>query len=360
MSETVPSRPAPAAPAAVASSAAGPATNRLHLTKKEYEGAASTLCRGCGHDAITASIIQACYDANINPQQVVKLSGIGCSAKTTNYFMNQAFGFNGIHGRMAAMATGTGMANRTLLQIGVSGDGDTGSIGLGNFAHMVRRRLRICYIIEDNGVYGLTKGQFSATADRGSKQKKGASNPFEAIDLAELAITMGATFVGRSFSGDRKQLAPLIEAALSHKGTAVLDVLSPCVTFNDHEGSTKSLKAIRENRDALNELVFMPEDGDIQVEQQPGVDLRVPMHGGLVTLHKLKDHDPRDRMAALQHLAAGRSHGKFVTGLLYVKEDEEDLAEIENLTDTPLSYLTEQQLRPSREALEAINASLMQ
>jgi 2-oxoglutarate ferredoxin oxidoreductase subunit beta len=334
--------------------------NRVHLIKKDYEGANSTLCRGCGHDAITASIITAAYEASLDPKRVIKLSGIGCSAKTTNYFMNQSFGFNGIHGRMAAMATGVGMANHTLIPIGVSGDGDTASIGLGNFAHMIRRNLRITYIIENNGVYGLTKGQFSATADRGTRQKRGAANPWEAIDIAALAILMGATFVARSFSGDRKQLAPLIEAALNHKGTAVLDVLSPCVTFNDHEGSTKSLKNIRANRDVLHDIDFIPDFDQVEADYEEGTEIRVRMHeAGMITLHKIKDHDPRDRAAATQLVEQARAAGKFATGLIYIDEDAPDFAEVERLPEVPLAFLGEDELRPSREALESINASLM-
>jgi 2-oxoglutarate/2-oxoacid ferredoxin oxidoreductase subunit beta len=334
--------------------------NRVHLIKKDYEGSNSTLCRGCGHDAITASIITAAYEASLDPKRVIKLSGIGCSAKTTNYFMNQSFGFNGIHGRMAAMATGVGAANHMLIPIGVSGDGDTASIGLGNFSHMVRRNLRICYIIEDNGVYGLTKGQFSATADRGSRLKKGGSNPWEAIDIAELAIMMGATFVARSFSGDRKQLAPLIEAALNHNGTAVLDVLSPCVTFNDHEGSTKSLKNIRANRDVLHDIDFIPDFDQVEADYAEGTEIRVRMHeAGMITLHKIKDHDPRNRLAALELLESTRSANKFATGLIYINEDVPDFAEVEQLPEVPLAFLGDAELRPSRQALEAINASLM-
>ena len=336
------------------------AVNRVHLIKKDYEGSVSTLCRGCGHDAITASIITAAYEASLDPKRVIKLSGIGCSAKTTNYFMNQSFGFNGIHGRMAAMATGTGLANHTLIPIGVSGDGDTASIGLGNFAHMVRRNLRITYIVEDNGVYGLTKGQFSATADRGSRQKRGAANPWEAIDIAQLALMMGATFVARSFSGDRKQLAPLIEAALNHNGTAVLDVLSPCVTFNDHEGSTKSLKNIRANRDVLHEIDFIPDFDQVVADYPEGTEIRVRMHeAGLITLHKIKDHDPRDKMAALHLLEQSRVDNKFATGLIYINEDAPSFAELEQLPEVPLAFLGEEELRPSRAALDAINASLM-
>jgi len=343
-----------------APAAAAPAVNRLQLTKKDYEGAVSTLCRGCGHDAITASIIQACYDNDVDPRNVIKLSGIGCSAKTTNYFMNSAFGFNGIHGRMGAMATGAGLANATLQPIGVSGDGDTGSIGLGNFAHMVRRRLKVCYIVENNGVYGLTKGQFSATADLGTKLKKGGANPFEAIDIPQFALMMGATFVARSFSGDRKQLAPLLQAALKHKGTAVIDVLSPCVTFNDHEGSTKSLKSIRENRDPLNEMDFIPPYEQVEIDHKEGTDMRVSMNeGGWITLHKLKDHDPTDKLSATNLLEIAKHQNKFLTGLIYINEQEPDLAEIEQLTAKPLAYLTEKELRPSAKDLEDINAGLM-
>ncbi len=339
---------------------AEPEVNRVNLTKKDYVGAPSTMCKGCGHDAITASIIQACYEAGIDPKKVIKLSGIGCSSKTTNYFMNQSFGFNCIHGRMAALATGSGLANHSLLPVGVSGDGDTASIGLGNFIHMMRRNLRITYIVENNGVYGLTKGQFSATADQGSKAKKGWENPWEAIDLASLAILMGATYVARSFSGDRKQLAPLIEAAMSHNGTAILDVLSPCVTFNDHEGSTKSLKHIREHRDALNEVGFIPDFQPIEADYEEGSDFRVRMHnGGIINLHKLKDHDPTDRMQAMALLEKARDEGKFLTGLIYIDEDKPSFAEQENLTEEPLSMLSEDKLRPSKEALDEINASLM-
>ena len=337
-----------------------PPENRLHLVKKDYEGVESTLCRGCGHDAITASIITAGFEANIDPRRVIKLSGIGCSAKTTNYFMSQSFGFNGIHGRMAAMATGVGLANHHLIPIGVSGDGDTISIGLGNFSHMIRRNLRICYIVENNGVYGLTKGQFSATADRGTRLRKGGPNPWEAVDIPSLAIQMGATFVARSFSGDRKQLAPLIEAALNHKGTAVLDVLSPCVTFNDHEGSTKSLKNIRANREALHDVDFIVDFKPVEADYKEGSEIRVRMHdAGMITLHKLKDHDPHHRRRALELLEEAREGGKFLTGLIYVDEEAPNLAEIQNLPDKPLSFMQEAELRPSREDLKKLNQSLM-
>jgi 2-oxoglutarate ferredoxin oxidoreductase subunit beta len=342
-----------------ATQAAQPERNRINLTKKDYEGPPSTLCRGCGHDAITASIMAACYEANIDPTKVVKMSGIGCSAKTPTYFMSQAFGFNGLHGRMAAMATGVGMANRNMLIIGPTGDGDTASIGLGHFAHMMRRHLRMTYIVENNGVYGLTKGQFSATADIGSKLKKGPANVFTAVDIPSLAIMMGATFVGRSFSGDRKQLTPLIKAAMNHKGTAILDVLSPCVTFNDHDGSTKSLKYIRSHRDPVNEIDFIEEAVPNTEHHKEGTDIEIEMHGGTITLHKIKDHDPMDRMAALQRLEAAQREHKFLTGLLYINEDVQDLAEIENLCETPLAYLDLKDIRPPKDALEKINAGLM-
>ncbi len=334
--------------------------NRVNLTRKDYVGATSTMCKGCGHDAITASIITACYEGSIDPKRLVKLSGIGCSSKTTNYFMNQSFGINGIHGRMAPIAAGVGLANHTLIPMGVSGDGDTASIGLGNFAHMVRRNLRITYLIENNGVYGLTKGQFSATADQGSKAKRGRENPWEAIDLASLALMMGATFVARSFSGDRKQLTPLIEAAMNHHGTAVLDVLSPCVTFNDHEGSTKSLKNIRENRDPLNEVGFIPEFQQIEADYKAGSDIRVRMHGGgVVTLHKLKEHDPTDRWRSMALLQKAHAEGKFLTGLIYIDENKPNFAERENLPEIPLSFTPLDQLRPSAKELEELNTSLM-
>jgi len=337
-----------------------PEVNFLNLTRADYEGAPSTLCKGCGHDAITASIITACHEASVDPRRVIKMSGIGCSSKTTNYFMNSSFGFNGIHGRMAAMATGANLANHTLIPIGVSGDGDTASIGLGNFIHMVRRNLRIVYMVENNGVYGLTKGQFSATADHGSQAKRGAINPWEAIDLPALAIEMGATFVARSFSGDRKQLAPLIEAALNHHGTAVLDILSPCVSFNDHEGSTKSLKNIRNSRDPLNEVDFIPDFNPIHTEYEEGTDIQVRLHdGGTIKLHKLKDHDPTDRLQALTLLETARTRGAFVTGLLYINEDQPSLTEVEGLGKTPLSQLTESELRPTMEDLETLNKELM-
>ena len=340
-----------------------PPRNRLALTRQDYDGAPSTMCRGCGHDAITASIISACYESGVDPRAVIKLSGIGCSSKTTNYFMGQSFGFNATHGRMAALATGVALANHQMRLIGVSGDGDTASIGLGHFIFMLRRNLPITYIVENNGVYGLTKGQFSATADQGSQAKKGWVNPWPAIDLASLAISMGATYVARSFSGDRKQLSPLIQGALAHRGCAVLDVLSPCVTFNNHEGSTKSLKHLREAKENLHELDFIPAFEPIEVDYHPGEDHNVRLHdGSTIRLHKLAEgsYDPGDRDGAMRLLERSLHEGRFVTGLLYVDTETPDFVTQEGISEQPLASLTEEQLRPSAAALDAINRELMQ
>ena len=336
-------------------------TNRINLTEKDYQGAESTMCRGCGHDAITASLIRAFFESGIDPRKVVKLSGIGCSSKTPAYFLSQSFGFNALHGRMSAVATGSNLANYSLIPIGVSGDGDTSAIGLGNFCHMMRRNVNITYIIENNGVYGLTKGQFSATADKGSRMKGGKINEMPAIDLAELAITLGATYVARSFSGDRKQLAPLIQGALAHKGSAILDVLSPCVTFNNHEGSTKSLKYIKENLDPLHDLDFIPYFENIEVDYKKGTDQQVTLHdGSRITLHKLRsDYDPSNKTRALEAIHAAVAEGKFLTGLIYYDPDRPDLAEQMNLCETPLAELGQDVLQPPPELLDQINAELM-
>lgn len=340
---------------------AGEKTNRINLSEKDYQGADSTMCRGCGHDAITASIIRAFFDSSIDPQKVIKLSGIGCSSKTPAYFLSQSFGFNAVHGRMSAVATGANLANHALIPIGVSGDGDTSAIGLGNFCHMMRRNVNITYIIENNGVYGLTKGQFSATADKGSAMKGGKLNDLPAIDLAELAITIGATYVARSFSGDRKQLAPLIQGALAHKGSAILDVLSPCVTFNNHEGSTKSLKYIKQHLDPLHDLDFLPYFENIEIDYKEGTDQQVTLHdGSRITLHKLRsDYDPSNKTQALAAIPAAIAEGKFLTGLIYHDSDRLDLAAEMNLCETPLAELGQDVLQPSPELLEEINADLM-
>lgn len=335
--------------------------NRLKLSEKDYEGAASTMCRGCGHDAISASVMRAYFESSIDPRKVVKLSGIGCSSKTPAYFLSQSFGFNAVHGRMSAVATGVNLANHSLMPIGVSGDGDTAAIGLGNFCHMMRRNVNITYIIENNGVYGLTKGQFSATADVGSVMKGGKINDIPAIDIAELAITLGATYVARSFSGDRKQLAPLIQGSFSHRGSAILDVISPCVTFNNHEGSTKSLKYVKGHLDPIHDIDFIPPYENIEVDYDEGTDHEVELHdGSRIILHKLgKSYDPTSKSQAISAIHASIAEGKFLTGLIYYNPERKEFAEELNLCDTPLSELTEQDLQPSLEQLEQINADFM-
>ena len=337
----------------------GDKINKIQLSEQDYQGAPSSMCQGCGHDAISASIRKAFYESSIDPRTVVKLSGIGCSSKTPAYFMGQSFGINSVHGRMAAIATGAHAANHLLTPIGVSGDGDTSAIGLGNFCHMVRRNINITYIIENNGVYGLTKGQFSATADIGTALKKGHINENAPIDLCQLAISMGATFVARSFSGDRKQLAPLIQAAVAHKGTAILDVLSPCVTFNNHEGSTKSLKSIRANLDPVHDLDFAPPAEDIAVDYQPGTDAEVTLHdGSRIILTKLKEnYDPTKRMSALVALDKAVQEDKFLTGLIYLDQKSPTFAQQMLLGDTALAYLTEDELKPNPSSLDSINQS---
>jgi 2-oxoglutarate ferredoxin oxidoreductase subunit beta len=335
-----------------------PETNRLGLTKTDYLGAKSTLCTGCGHDSITNHIITAFYQSSIDPYDVTKLSGIGCSSKTPAYFLQKSHGFNSIHGRMAPLATGVSMANRHQILIGVSGDGDTASIGLGSFMHMVRRNLRMIYIVENNGVYGLTKGQFSATADFGSKAKNGAVNPYAAIDLCALALEMGCSFVARSFSGDAKQLVPLINSAIRHKGTAFIDVISPCITYANHEGSTKSFDAIRINNKAMHELGFIQPQQEIKVDYPEGSSQTVELHdGSKLILRKLasQDHDIHSRDMAVRRLMETRAQGEFLTGLFYWDRNSKSLAEQMNLSDTPLYQLAEKS-RPSINVLDEILA----
>ena len=340
---------------------AGEKVNRINLTEKDYQGAPSTMCRGCGHDAISASVTRAFYESSIDPRKVVKLSGIGCSSKTPAYFLNQSFGFNAIHGRMSAVATGVNLANHTLIPIGVSGDGDTAAIGLGNFCHMMRRNVNIAYIVENNGVYGLTKGQFSATADKGSVMKGGKINDIPAIDIAELAITMGATYVARSFSGDRKQLAPILQGALAHRGAAILDVISPCVTFNNHEGSTKSLKYVKDHLDPIHDVDFIPHYENIKVDYEEGTDQEVELHDGShIILHKLgKDYDPSNKMQALAAIHGAVAEGKFLTGLIYYDPTRAEFVVEQNLCDTPLADLSQDLLQPPATLLDNINAELM-
>jgi 2-oxoglutarate/2-oxoacid ferredoxin oxidoreductase subunit beta len=335
-------------------------TNNIGLEKTHYKGADSTLCAGCGHDAISAQIVNAFYDLSVNPTQVIKLSGIGCSSKTPAYWLNRAHGFNTVHGRMPSVATGAMLANRELIAIGASGDGDTGSIGLGQFKHMVRRNVPMVYIIEDNGVYGLTKGQFSATADEGQKLKYAGLNELPPLDLCMEAIIAGCGYVARSFSGDPKQVAALLKGALAHNGTAVIDIISPCVTFNNHEESTKGYDWGKNHREILQDVIYVMPQEQITVEYPEGEAIPVKMHdGSTIILRKLdKGHDPRDKYAALQKLEEAHSKQEFITGLLYVNESRETLPDLMNLPKTPLTHLGDDQLRPNRDALAKVMADL--
>src|SRR5512141_1240793 len=317
--------------------------NELGLTRRDYEGAISTLCAGCGHDSISAAIIQACWELAIQPHRVAKLSGIGCSSKTPTYFLGQSHGFNSVHGRMPSVLTGANLANRDVIYLGISGDGDSASIGIGQFAHVMRRGVNMTYIVENNGVYGLTKGQFSATADRGSKAKRGAINTDEGIDLVLLALQMGATYVARSFSGDKRQLVPLIKGALSHGGAAFIDVISPCVTFNNHEGSTKSYDYTREHNEAVNSLDVITFHKEITAEYEPGTVQEVRQHdGSLLRLRKLHaDYDASDRIAAMNYVQSRYAEGEIATGLLFVESEPKDLHAHLNTVATPLNQLGE-------------------
>ncbi len=348
---TAPETPAPAKV---------PAVNRLGLAQAVYKGSPSTLCTGCGHDSITNQIIKAMFELDVEPHHVAKLSGIGCSSKTTAYFLGQSHGFNSVHGRMAAVATGVNLANSNLMAIGVSGDGDTASIGLGQFLHMVRRNVQICYIIENNGVYGLTKGQFSATADKGSLQKKGDSNEMFPIDCCALAIEMGCEFVARSFSGDYKQLCTLLKAGLSHRGTAMIDVVSPCITFNNHEGSTKSYKFAKDHEEALHEIGFVSSHEPITAEYEEGTTTKIELPDGAhIILKKLhRDYDPSDKANALELLAKARDERLFLTGLLYMGKGQAPMVEQKNLVDEPLATLPQSRVRPSPEVLAQVMESL--
>ncbi len=334
--------------------------NALGLTHRDYEGSVSTLCAGCGHDSISAAIIQACFELNLPPHRVAKLSGIGCSSKTPTYFLGSAHGFNSVHGRMPSVLTGAYLANSDLIYLGVSGDGDTASIGLGQFAHALRRGVNMVYIVENNGVYGLTKGQFSATADRGSKSKRGVINTDNSIDLAMLALQLGATFVARGFSGDKTQLVPLIKAAIEHRGAAFIDCISPCVAFNNHPGSTRSFDYVREHNEAVNRLDFMSGRAPIEVEYEPGTVELVEQHdGSTLMLRKLAaDYNPHDRLEAMNYVQKHSAAGEIVTGLLFLANEANDLHEHHNITGTPLNALNEAKLCPGSAALAKINASL--
>ena len=333
-----------------------PNTNRIGLARDLYKGAPTTLCAGCGHNSITNHLIKALYEFGAEPQRLVKMSGIGCSSKTPAYFVDRAHGFNGVHGRMPSAATGAGLANRSLLVLGISGDGDTASIGLGQYCHLVRRNLDCTYIIEDNGCYGLTKGQFSATADLGAVLKKGQVNEFETIDVCGLAIELGATFVARSFSGDGKQLVPLLKAAFAHRGTAVLDIISPCVTFNDHVGSTKSYAYVKEHDFLLHTPDFVQTSAEAVVDYEPGTVQDIELENGShILLRKLDvDYDATDRSRALGTVHEYREKGELVTGLLFINPQATDLATREQLPATPLVELGEAELRPSPEAWDQL------
>ena len=335
---------------------AGQPVNRIGLTRGDYDGSKTTLCPGCGHNAITGGIIQAAFEAGLEPHEVAKLSGIGCSSKTPAYFLSQSHGFNAVHGRMPSIATGVAVANRGLTLIGVSGDGDTASIGMGQFVHLVRRNVPVVYIVENNGVYGLTKGQFSATADIGSTRKTGEANRLMPIDLCAVAIELGCGFVARSFSGDQKQLRPLLKAAFSHPGTAIIDVISPCVTFADHEGSSKSYAAVKEHDAPLHDIEYVPYFEDITVDYEPGTTRDVEMpDGSHVMLKKLEaDYDPTNARAAIDALHDARQEGRFVTGLIYVNPRATPFTEELGLVEEPLASLPQDTLRPPKAALDEI------
>jgi 2-oxoglutarate ferredoxin oxidoreductase subunit beta len=335
-------------------------TNKVGYTRRDYEGRISTLCAGCGHDSISAAIIQACWELDIEPHRVAKLSGIGCSSKTPDYFLGASHGFNTVHGRMPSVLTGANLANRDLLYLGVSGDGDSASIGLGQFANAMRRGVRMAYIVENNGVYGLTKGQFSATADRGSRSKKGVINSDSPVDLVGIALQLGATYVARSFSGDKAQLVPLIKGAMAHGGAAFIDVISPCVTFNNHSGSTKSYDYVRQHNEAVSRIDFITPGKEITTEYGPGEVVDVAQHdGSLLRLRKLHaDYDPTDRNTAMNYMHHHAARGEVVTGLLYVDALATELHTALNTCEAPLNTLGVGQLCPGAAALEEINAAL--
>lgn len=332
--------------------------NKLGYSVDFYEGALSTLCAGCGHDSISAGVIQACYESNIEPHRVAKLSGIGCSSKTPAYFLSNSHGFNSVHGRMPSVATGASLANRDLIYFGVSGDGDSASIGMGQFVHVVRRNLNMVYIVMNNGCYGLTKGQDSATADNGSKNKSGNVNLFEAIDMASLAIELGATFVAQSFSGDKAQLVPLIKAAIKHPGFAFINVISPCVTFNNNVGSTKSYDYVRQHVEATSTIDFVPEMAEITTSYEAGTSKKIKMHdGSSIQLSKVeKDWDPMDRSSAVNAMLRAKAKGELLTGLLYMNPDTQDLHHTLNTSDVPLNTLTKKELCPGSQTLASINS----
>jgi 2-oxoglutarate ferredoxin oxidoreductase subunit beta len=338
-----------------------PKENRLGLKATDYSGGKSTLCAGCGHDAISNQIIRAFYEMNVDPVHVAKFSGIGCSSKTPAYFLGRAHGFNAVHGRMPAVATGAALANHKLLSIGVSGDGDTASIGLGQFMHMVRRNIPMLYIIENNGVYGLTKGQFSATADEGSKLKTGVINDLQPMDLCALAVELGCGYVARGFAGDPKQMVNILKGAIAHDGLAVIDVISPCVTFNNHDGSTKGYQYSKEHDELLHQIGFVQAYEQIEVEVAPGELREITLHdGSRILLKKLEeDYDPSIAVQALQRLHRAVDSGHMLTGLVYLRPEKKSFISLLNMTDKPLWSLGEAETRPSKEALDKIMRELM-
>src|SRR6267143_4558888 len=328
--------------------------NRIGLEPQVYKGGKTTLCAGCGHNAISERIIDAFYEMGVEPSQVIKLSGIGCSSKSPAYFLGGSHGFNTVHGRMPSVGTGAMLANGKLIAIGISGDGDTGAIGIGQFVHLMRRNLPIIYIIEDNGCYGLTKGQFSPTADLGSKIKTGVVNDLPPIDTCALAIELGATFVGRSFAGDKRQLHTMLKAAIAHRGTVMLDVISPCVTFNDHDGSTKSYKYMKDHEEPLQDINFVPHFEEIDVEYDPGTTIEVTMHdGSRLRLRKLEEgYDPTQRIDAIHRLLEAHEKQEVLTGVFYLDPTAPTFLDLLDMTDQPLATLPESVTRPSRQVLE--------
>jgi 2-oxoglutarate ferredoxin oxidoreductase subunit beta len=335
-------------------------TNALGYTRRDYEGAVSTLCAGCGHDSISAAIVQACFELDLPPHRIAKLSGIGCSSKTPTYFLGASHGFNSVHGRMPSVLTGANLANRDLIYLGVSGDGDSASIGLGQFAHSIRRGVNMVYIVENNGVYGLTKGQFSATSDKGSKSKRGIVNSDAPIDMVAMALQLGASFVARSFSGDKAQLVPLIAAAIRHEGAAFIDCISPCVAFNNHVGSTKSFDFVREHNEAVNRLDVIAGREEITADYAPGTVEMVTQHdGSTLRLRKLAaDYDARNRIAAMNYLQERHAAGEIVTGLLYLDPEAGDLHAYLNTVTRPFNELGETELCPGSAAIAKLNAAL--
>ena len=344
----------------MATATPAPKVNHIGLPILEYRGGKSTLCAGCGHNAISERIVDSLFEMGVEPERVMKMSGIGCSSKSPAYFLSRAHSFNSVHGRMAAVSTGAILANHTMTTLGVSGDGDTASIGMGGFVHLLRRNLPMIYIVENNGVYGLTKGQFSATADIGSTLKTGVINDLAAIDICALAIQIGATFVGRSFSGDKKQLLSMLKAAIAHRGTVILDVISPCVTFNDHEGSTKSYKFMQENDEPINELGFVASFEDIEVDYDSGQVYEVEMHdGSSLRLRKLlEDYDPTDKANAVRTLMEAQTNDEILTGVFYINTQKPTFIDLLNVVDEPLGTLPESLTRPPKSALDGLMANL--